>query len=49
MSTARGELTLESHERRLLSDGSQTMIIIMTRTTPRGDVTATLVYRKSSG
>ena len=49
MSTPRGELTLESHERRLLSDGSQTMIIVTTRTTPRGDVTATLVYRKSSG
>ncbi len=45
ISTPRGEFTLESHERRLLSDGSQTMIIITTLTTPRGDVRARLVYR----
>lgn len=49
VSTPRGELTLESHERRTLSDGGQTMTITTTRTTPRGDVTATLVYRKSTG
>jgi hypothetical protein len=49
VSPPRGELTLESYERRTLSDGGQTMTITTTWTTPRGDVTATLVYRKPTG
>ena len=49
LSTPRGEFTLEMQERRTLSDNGQTMTVVSTRTTPRGDITAALVYRKSDG
>ena len=49
LSTPRGEFTLETKERRTLSGDGQTMTVASTRTTPRGDITITLVYRKSDG
>lgn len=49
VSTPRGELMLETQERRTLSSDGQTMAVGSTRTTPRGDITVTLVYRKSDG
>jgi hypothetical protein len=47
VSTPRGELTLETQERRTLSRDGQTMTVASTLTTPRGDITITLVYRKA--
>ena len=49
MSTPRGEVTLETQERRTLSSDGQTITVAATRTTPRGEITTTLVYRKSAG
>ena len=49
VSTPRGELTLETQERRTLSSDGQTMTVASIRTTPRGDIAITLVYRKSDG
>ena len=49
MSTPRGEFTFETQERRTLSSDAQTMTVVSTRTTPRGEMTTTLVYRKSDG
>jgi len=49
MSTLRGAFTLETQERRTLSDDGQTMTVASTRTTPRGEIATTLVYRKSTG
>ena len=49
MSTPRGELALETQERRTLSSDGQTMTVASTRTTPRGEMTTTLIYRKSGG
>ena len=48
VSTPRGELTLDIHERRTLSPDGQTMTVESTRTTPRGELNATVVYRKSN-
>jgi len=47
VSTPRGEFVLEIQERRTLSNNGQTMTVSSTRTTPRGEVKTTLVYRKS--
>jgi len=47
VSTSRGELTLEIQERRTLSNDGQTMTVASTLTTPRRDITITLVYRKA--
>ena len=49
MSTPRGEFVLEMHERRTLSRDGQTMTVASTRTTPRGKIATTLVYRRSDG
>ena len=48
VSTPRGELTLDIHERRTLSPDGQTMTVESTRITPRGELNATVVYRKSN-
>ena len=48
LSTPRGELTLETDERRSLSDAGQTMTVATTRTTPRGKIAAILVYRRAN-
>ena len=48
MSTPRGEITVELHERRSLSDDGSTMTVETTRSTPRGEIVSTLVYRESS-
>ena len=48
VSTPRGELTLGIHERRTLSPDGETMTVESTRTTPRGELNATVVYLKSS-
>ena len=48
VSTPRGEFTLETREVRSLSEDGQTMTIVTTRTTPRGDRTLTLVYQRST-
>ena len=47
VSTPRGEVVIEIQERRALSNNGQTMTVSSTRTTPRGEVKTTLVYRKS--
>ena len=49
MSTQFGEFTIALVEHRSLSDDGQTMTVKTTRTTPRGDIAATLVYRKPTG
>ena len=48
LSTPRGEFTLETEDRRTLSDAGQTMTVASTRTTPRGDIAFTLVYRRAN-
>ena len=48
LSTPRGEFTLELSERRTLTGDGSTMIVESTRTTPRGDIATTLVYRKAT-
>ena len=48
LSTPRGEFTLETEERRTLSDAGQTMTVASTRTTPRGEIAAILVYRRAN-
>lgn len=45
VSTPRGDFTLEFTERRTLSADGRTMTVSATRTTPRGDIDTTLVYR----
>ena len=45
VSTPRGDFTLEFTERRTLSADGRTMTVAATRTTPRGDIDTTLVYR----
>lgn len=47
VSTPRGEFVIEIQERRTLSNNGQTMTVFSTRTTPRGEIKTTLVYRKS--
>ena len=47
--TPRGAFTMEMRERRRLSADNQTMTVESTRTTPRGEVATTLVYRRSTG
>ena len=46
VSTPRGEFSIDLAERRRLSADGQTMTVESTRTTPRGDITMTLVYTK---
>ena len=46
MSTPRGDFSLELTERRTLSADGQTLTIEATRSTPRGDIDTTLVYRR---
>ena len=48
LSTPRGEFTLETEDRRTLSDAGQTMTVASTRTTPRGDIAFMLVYRRAN-
>lgn len=48
ISTPRGDFTINITEQRALDRDNQTMTVETTRTTPRGDVTMTLVYRKSN-
>ena len=48
LSTPRGEFTLETEERRKLSDAGQAMTVASTRTTPRGEIAAILVYRRAN-
>ena len=48
VSTPRGDMTVDMQERRTLSPDGQTMTVESTRTTPRGELNATLVYRTSS-
>ncbi len=45
--TQRGNFSLELTERRTLSADGQTLTAEITRTTPAGDRTSTLVYRKA--
>lgn len=45
VSTPRGDFSLEFTERRTLSADGRTMTVAATRTTPRGDIDTTLVYR----
>ena len=45
VSTPRGDFTLEFTERRTLSADGRTMTVAASRTTPRGDIDTTLVYR----
>ena len=47
-STPRGDFTIEFTERRTLSNDGQTMTIESTRRTPRGNITITLIYNKST-
>ncbi len=44
--TPRGSFTLEFSERRTLSADGATMTVETTRSTPRGDIDTTLVYRR---
>ena len=44
--TPRGSFTLEFSERRTLSADGATMTVETTRSTPRGDIETTLVYRR---
>lgn len=44
--TPRGSFTLEFSERRTLSADGETMTVETTRSTPRGDIDTTLVYRR---
>jgi hypothetical protein len=46
--TQRGALTMEMREHRSVSADNQTMTVESTRTTPRGEVAITLVYRRST-
>ena len=46
VSTPRGDFTLEFTERRTLSADGQTLTVVATRSTPRGDLDGTLVYRR---
>ena len=46
VSTPRGDFSLELTERRTLSADGQTLTIEATRSTPRGDIDTTLVYRR---
>ncbi len=46
VSTPRGAFTLEFSERRTLSADGGTMTVETTRSTPRGDIDTTLVYRR---
>ncbi len=46
LSTPAGNFTITLVERRTLSDEGQTMTIQTTRSTPRGDIEATLVFRR---
>ena len=48
LSTPRGDFTLEFTERRTLSDDGSMMTVEATRTTPRGDIAAILVYRRAT-
>ena len=45
VSTPRGDFSLEFTERRTLSTDGRTMTVASSRTTPRGDIDTTLVYR----
>ena len=47
-STPRGDFSMELIERRTLSSDGRTMTVESTRSTPRGDVTARLVYNKAT-
>ena len=47
--TPRGSFTMKMRERRSLSADDQTMTVESIRTTPRGEVAATLVYQRSTG
>ena len=47
-STPRRDFTAEFTERRTLSNHGQTMTIESTRRTPRGNITTTLIYDKST-
>ncbi len=46
VSTPRGDFSLEFTERRTLSADGQTLTVEATRSTPRGDIDTTLVYRR---
>ncbi len=46
--TGRGNFSLDIAERRTLSSDGQTLTIETTRSTPRGDQTFRLVYRKAT-
>ena len=46
LSTPRGNFSIDLVERRTLADDGQTLTVESTRTTRRGDISATLVYRK---
>ena len=46
VSTPRGDFSLEFTERRTLSADEQTLTVEATRSTPRGDIDTTLVYRR---
>ncbi len=46
VNTPRGDFTLEFTERRTLSADGQTMTVEASRSTPRGDIDTTLVYRR---
>ena len=48
MSTPRGEVTVNSKEIWSLGEGGQVLTIALTTTTPRGDNTLTLKYRKEA-
>lgn len=48
LETPRGAFTMDMTERRALSADGQAMTVESTRTTPRGDLTTTLVYRKAT-
>ena len=46
--TPRGAFTMEMREHRSLSADNQTLTVESARTTPRGEVAVTLVYRRST-
>lgn len=46
VSTPRGDFSMEFTERRTLSADGRTMTVETTRSTPRGDLDTTLVYRR---